>query len=169
MIVLALGLFLAAKAEFRSETSNDFLYLYGISVTSIVLVQMAVAFGRYRDFGIASPSAISAAGTASSAPFVSCIVAVHNDEEIIEQCVKSLVAQTYANKEVIIIDDASTDGTHALLERLATEHSITVISLGVNVGKKKALSVGILSARGSIYAFSDSDSIWAPDHSRAAL
>jgi cellulose synthase/poly-beta-1,6-N-acetylglucosamine synthase-like glycosyltransferase len=162
-IVIGLGLFLAAKAEFRSDTSNDAFYLYGIAVTSIVLVQMAVAFGRYRDLAVASPSVLATAGSTEASSLVTCILAVHNEAMIIEDCLRSLVAQTYANKEIIVVDDASTDGTDAILARFARVHPITVISMPTNVGKKRALGAGLLAARGTIYAFTDSDSIWAPD------
>jgi cellulose synthase/poly-beta-1,6-N-acetylglucosamine synthase-like glycosyltransferase len=162
-IIFALGIFLAAKAEFRSDTSNDALYLYGVTVTSIVLFQMAVAFGRYRDLGNVTPSTLAAVASAPNAPLVTCLVAVHNDADIIEHCLASLVDQTYAMKEIIVIDDASTDGTADALARLAAMHPITVISLPTNVGKKRALAAGILAAKGEVYAFTDSDSIWAAD------
>jgi cellulose synthase/poly-beta-1,6-N-acetylglucosamine synthase-like glycosyltransferase len=96
-------------------------------------------------------------------PLVSCLVAVHNEEDIIEQCVKSLTAQTYANKEVIIVNDASTDRTAKILSKLKKKHDITVINLKQNVGKKRALGTGVFASKGTIYAFTDSDSTWAPD------
>jgi cellulose synthase/poly-beta-1,6-N-acetylglucosamine synthase-like glycosyltransferase len=94
---------------------------------------------------------------------VSCIVAVHNEEDVMEQCVESLVAQTYDHLGIIIVDDASTDDTPAVLEGLAERLPITVIRLERNVGKKRALAVGMLHATGQLFAFSDSDSVWAPD------
>jgi cellulose synthase/poly-beta-1,6-N-acetylglucosamine synthase-like glycosyltransferase len=165
VIVFALALFLAAKAETRSPTSNDALFLYGITVTTIVLMQMAVAFTRYRD------PARSAIATlmlerpdwSERGPLVTCLVAVHNDELIIEDCVRSLLDQTYPNKEIIVVDDASTDGTLPVLRRLEAEHGITVIALDQNVGKKAALAEALLAADGSIFAFTDSDSVWEPE------
>jgi cellulose synthase/poly-beta-1,6-N-acetylglucosamine synthase-like glycosyltransferase len=163
VILLGLGLFLAAKVEFRSRTSNDVLYLYGITVTSIVLAQMAIAFGRYRDLAAQAHGALHEGLPDTAWPLVSCIVAVHNERDVIEQCVASLVGQTYARREIIVVDDASTDGTRAALEALAGRYEITVILLDRNVGKKRALGTGILQASGSVYAFTDSDSVWAPD------
>ena len=43
--------------------------------------------------------------------FVSCLVAVRNEEKIIEQCIKSFIDQTYPHKESIFVNDASTDKT----------------------------------------------------------
>ncbi|MGH2935045.1 MAG: glycosyltransferase family 2 protein [Gaiellaceae bacterium] len=157
-VVLSLAVFLGAKAEFRSPTSSTVLYLYGVGVTSIVLAQMAVAFWRYRDYA-AGAEVLSLLDP----PLVSCIVAVHNEEEIIEECVRSLTAQTYAKVEVIIVDDCSTDRTPTLLAELGPRYGVTVIPLAENVGKKRALGVGILRAAGEILAFTDSDSVWAPD------
>ena len=160
-VILGLSVFLVAKAEFRPATSNTALYLYGVTVTSIVLGQMTIAFGRYRDLA-AGPAGASVFHPLD-APRVSCIVAVHNEEEIIEQCVRSLTRQTYPNTEVIVVDDCSTDATPRLLDELASRYGVTVIRLPHNGGKKKALAAGILRATGSIYAFSDSDSVWERD------
>lgn len=158
-ILISLGLFLAAKAEFRSPTSNDALYAYGVTVTTVVLVQMTIAFTRYRD------PALKATVDAASLeePLVSCIVAVHNEEAVIGDCIASLIDQTYVMREIIVVDDASTDGTLELLEMLRDRFAVIVIALPENVGKKRALAEGILAARGSIYAFTDSDSVWASD------
>jgi len=165
LIVVALGLFLVVKAESRSPTSNDALYLYGVAVTSIVLLQMAIAFSRYRD-----PACVALVDLAErapdwrmSGPLVACLVAVHNEEAIIGDCVRSLAEQTYANTQVVVIDDASTDGTLAVLRRLEEQHEITVISLPANVGKKAALAHAVALTDASILAFTDSDSLWAPD------
>ena len=159
VILLSLAIFLLVKLEYRLPHSNAALYAYGVTVTAIVFMQMAFAMLRYSDPAlIAAPKPLTA-----PPPLVSCMVAVHNEADIIAQCVHSLLAQSYAECEVIIVDDASTDETPDILARLAGEHPIQVISLERNVGKKRALGAAILRARGDIYAFSDSDSVWAPD------
>ncbi len=159
--------FLGAKLLFRSNSSNAFLYGYGITVTSVILMTFTIAFTRYRDpynAALKRRFALLAAHKPLPAnPLVTCLIAVHNEEGIIEQCVNSVTSQTYAPKEIIFVDDASTDGSAAILDRLARTHAIRVIHLEHNVGKKRALSRGVLEAKGSIFAFSDSDSVWAPD------
>lgn len=166
-ILLALAVLLAVKLEFRLPHSNDALFAYGVTVTAVVLVQMYVSMMHYKDLALTEPTspasndAVSAVVAAKSP--VSCIVAVFNEERIIEQCVRSLVSQTYEPKEIIIVDDASTDGTRQILEELADRHRLKVITLEENVGKKRALGVAMRRASGEVFAFTDSDSVWAPD------
>ncbi len=162
VILVGLAIFLFAKLEFRLAHANAALYVYGVTVTAVVLVQMAFAILRYRDLAL-EPRASSTIESQTSLPTVSCMVAVHNEALIIEQCVRSLVGQTYRACEVIVVDDASTDGTPEVLDRLAAWHPIRVIKLSRNQGKKRALGVAMLEARGDILAFSDSDSIWRWD------
>ena len=110
--VLALLTLLVVKLEFKSPDSNDVFYAYGVLVTVVVLVTMTVAFGFYRDPALTArdsrPELDLATALSTTWPLVSCIVAVHNEQEFVERCVASIVAQTYPNTEVIIIDDAST-------------------------------------------------------------
>ena len=161
VILLALGIFLLAKAEFRLQHSNLLLYLYGVAVTSVVFVQMYVGMTRYRDPAMATPKTLPP--DTDRTPLVSCLVAVHNEEVIIEKCIASLAAQTYPNIEIIIIDDASTDNTPEILKELMQRYPIRLLLLSKNVGKKRALGAGMLRANGDIFAFSDSDSTWAPN------
>jgi cellulose synthase/poly-beta-1,6-N-acetylglucosamine synthase-like glycosyltransferase len=165
--VLALLTLLVVKLEFKSPDSNDVFYAYGVLVTVVVLVTMTVAFGFYRDPALTArdsrPELDLATALSTTWPLVSCIVAVHNEQEFVERCVASIVAQTYPNTEVIIIDDASSDNTLSVLRKLVQACPIKVIELSVNRGKKGALSAGLLRARGSIIAFADSDTVWAPD------
>ena len=166
-ILLGLSVFLFVKLEFRLAHANAALYAYGVTVTAVVLMQMAYAILRYRDPALADGQMFFRRSwsitPAASRPVVSCMVAVHNEAPLIEQCVRSLAQQTYRRREIIIVDDASSDDTPEILDRLADEHKIAVIKLERNVGKKRALGAAILAARGEIFAFSDSDSTWAPD------
>jgi cellulose synthase/poly-beta-1,6-N-acetylglucosamine synthase-like glycosyltransferase len=165
--VLALLCLLVVKIEFKNPDSNVVFYAYGIAVTAVILVTMTISFGFYRDPALVAradnPELCTVAGPKSGWPFVSCIVAVHNEEVLVRQCIASMAAQTYPSTEIIVVDDASTDNSVAVLRELAQKYPITLIELPVNQGKKRALSAGLLRAHGSIVAFSDSDSVWAPD------
>jgi cellulose synthase/poly-beta-1,6-N-acetylglucosamine synthase-like glycosyltransferase len=170
VITLCLLALLLAKAEFNSPTSDAFFYVYGLAVTAMVLLQMTVAFFVYRDpYDACRQSSPGASATylddaaRPGHPLVSCLVAVHNDEAIIEDCLRSLCEQRYARTEVIVINDASTDGTGEILDRLALTLPVRVIHLADNVGKKGALVRGTELAGGSILAFTDSDSLWHPE------
>lgn len=166
LAVLALLALLAVKLEFKNPHSNYAFWVYGILVTAVVSITMTVAFGFYRDPALVVRERrrdLCAAAASPAGPLVSCVVAVHNEEAMVSRCVASMAAQTYQSTELIIIDDASTDGTRAVLRKLATEYPITVLELPVNRGKKGALAAGLQHARGSVVAFADSDTVWAPD------
>ena len=164
--VLALLTLLVVKLEFKNPNSNYAFWIYGILVTAVVLVTMTVAFQFYRDPALVVRAGRPEMDPASGLrpwPLVSCIVAVHNEEVLVARCIASIAMQTYPNKEIIVIDDASTDGTLLILRELTNLYPITLIELPVNRGKKGALSAGVLRSRGSIVAFADSDTVWARD------
>jgi cellulose synthase/poly-beta-1,6-N-acetylglucosamine synthase-like glycosyltransferase len=156
VIVLALLTFLTLKIVFHSGGSNNIFFLYGISVTSILTLTFIVSLTKYKD----PYQSASLMDIRWKNPLVSCIVAVFNEEAAIDECVISMTNQTYANKEVIIVDDCSTDGTANILDELAKKYPIKVIHLKRNVGKKSALTEGVYLSKGTIYAFTDSDSKW---------
>lgn len=165
--VLALAGLLVLKLEFKNPDANEGFYAYGVLVTAVILVTMTVSFAFYRDPAVAAqarrPELNPAAGTRVNWPLVTCAVAVHNEEALVRHCIASMAAQTYPNKEIVIVDDASTDNTVEVLRELAQKYSATLIELSENCGKKRALATGLLQARGSIIAFADSDSVWARD------
>jgi len=171
--VLALFTLLALKIEFKNPDSNFAFYAYGLTVTTVILVMMTISFAFYRDPALLArarqPELDLAKGLRSTWPLVSCVVAVHNEEVLVRQCVASMAAQTYPNTELIVVDDASTDNTPAVLRELAKKYSITLIELPRNHGKKGALSAGVLQARGTIAAFADSDTVWARDALEVAV
>jgi teichuronic acid biosynthesis glycosyltransferase TuaG len=95
---------------------------------------------------------------------VSVVMPAHNSEGSLSESVQSVLAQTYADWELIVIDDASTDGTLALARQLASGNPrIRVLPLEQNVGVAEARNRGIGAARGQYLAFLDSDDLWLPD------
>lgn len=166
LVVFFIFTFLFAKIFFRKGTFDPLLFTYGITVTSIVLLQFFVAFFLYRDpykkaLKLAKRGAIP---LDNGRPYlVSCLVAVFNEEKIIRKCVESICAQTYENKEIIFVNDKSTDRTGEILDELAQEYPITVIHLEENSGKKAALCRAAQHSKGEILAMTDSDSLWKPD------
>jgi chlorobactene glucosyltransferase len=101
------------------------------------------------------------------APPVSVIVPARDEERSIERCVRSLLAQTAPDFEVIVVDDRSTDGTRAILDRVARDDArLRVIAGDVLppdwIGKPWALHQGALHARGNWLLFTDADSVHSP-------
>lgn len=91
-------------------------------------------------------------------PFVSLVMSSYNSYLFLEKTVKSILNQTYRNFEFIIIDDASTDGSALLLEKLsAIDGRIVLVKNKTNVGLTKSLNIGIKKARGEYIARIDAD------------
>ena len=163
LAVLALALLLATKIEFKNPDSNEAFYVYGVMVTTVVFVVMTVSLAFYRDPAAVARARVAAGDTQMKDPLISCIVAVHNEEKLVSQCILSILGQTYGNTEVIVVDDASTDGTVRVLRGLRERYHFRLVELPVNRGKKGALAAGLWVSRGSIIAFADSDTVWKRD------
>lgn len=94
---------------------------------------------------------------------VSVVMPAHNSQSSLTESVQSVQAQTYANWELIIVDDASRDDTLALANQFASaDPRISVLPLEQNVGVAEARNRGISAARGQYLAFLDSDDLWLP-------
>ncbi len=100
----------------------------------------------------------------ASDPLVSIIMATHNRAHLLEHALNSLLGQTYARREIIVIDDASTDDTPAILARLQEAHpAVRVITLSENQGPGSARNRGIEMAQGAYIAIMDDDDVCVPD------
>ncbi len=95
------------------------------------------------------------------APAVSVIIPTYNRAHIIPQTIDSVLAQTFRDFEIIVIDDGSTDDTSALLQHRYGE-KITYGRIK-NSGLPAARNTGIKAARGHYIAFIDDDDVWLPD------
>ena len=89
---------------------------------------------------------------------ISIIVPVYNVEKYLEQCIETLIKQTYKNIEIILIDDASTDSSGEICDQYKKrEKNLIVIHKQKNEGASKARNDGIEIAKGKYIAFVDSD------------
>lgn len=97
-------------------------------------------------------------------PFISFIVAVHNEESRIEEKIRNCLRVNYPSDliEFIFVSDGSTDSTNDILERYSGE-SIQVIYLPTRVGKTAAQELAIHQAKGDILVFSDASTLVEPD------
>jgi cellulose synthase/poly-beta-1,6-N-acetylglucosamine synthase-like glycosyltransferase len=139
------------------DVSGDWIFAaYGVAVIGSTCLVMYLAFGTYVDPSGGPP-------IPEWNPKVSMLLAVHNELDQIEDCINSILASDYHNLEVIVIDDASTDGTAQFLAELAAAGTFRLVALKRNVGKKAALVEGVRRATGDVYAFTDSDCRLAPD------
>jgi glycosyltransferase involved in cell wall biosynthesis len=98
---------------------------------------------------------------------VSVLVPVHNDGGFLPETVKSVLAQSCPDFELIVVDDGSTDGGTAFLAAIADKR-LRVITQDQQ-GAPAALNTGLAAARGEFIAFLDHDDLWLPDKLQAHL
>lgn len=99
----------------------------------------------------------------ASAPRVSVVVPVYNAEKFLEECLDSILKQTFQDFEVICVNDGSNDGSAALLASYAAMDPRLRVLTQENAGLSCARNAGMAVARGQYLWFIDSDDFVAPE------
>lgn len=95
---------------------------------------------------------------------VSVIIPSFNSAGTIQRCVDSVLASDYRPLEVLVVDDASTDGSAAIVQRLCGQHpEVRLVRQAENGGPARARNAGARSAAGRYLFFLDSDTEMRPD------
>jgi glycosyltransferase involved in cell wall biosynthesis len=92
---------------------------------------------------------------------VSIIMPVYNAANFLQKSVTSLLQQTYSNKEIIIVDDSSSDNSYAIAQSFESEN-VTVLQQP-NAGAAVARNTGLTHASGDYIQFMDVDDFLSPD------
>lgn len=104
------------------------------------------------------------AGPPANPPKISVVVAAKDEQENIENCVRSMLAQDYPNFEMIVVNDRSGDNTAGIVERVAAEDSrlrlINITNLPEGwCGKNNAMQTGVSAATGEWVCLIDADCV----------
>ncbi len=117
--------------------------------------------------------ALQAAPTADTSivpPLVSVLMTAHNVAAYVEQAVVSVLRQSHTRLELLVVDDASTDGTYATLQRLAdADPRLRLLRLNTNLGTYFAKNCAVQHAQGEYVFFQDADDISHPQRLRLLL
>ena len=96
-------------------------------------------------------------------PLVSVVMLSYNHERYIKGAINSVLKQSFPDWELIIIDDASTDGSQQIIRNFLDDNRIRLIFHEYNKGIATSTNEGIDAARGKFIAFLDSDDLWQFD------
>jgi len=100
-------------------------------------------------------------------PAVSAIIVVRNGEAFLGEAIESILAQTYGDWDLLVVDDGSTDSSAEIVRRYAQRDSGRIRLLahpgGANLGIAASRNAGIAEARGRHVAFLDADDVWLPE------
>src|SRR5947209_7539603 len=100
-----------------------------------------------------------------AAPAVSVILPTYNRAKFLPQAFDSISGQSFADWELIVVDDGSTDHTREIVAELAAGVAQPVRYMAqANQGPYAARATGFQAARGRLVAFYDSDDVWLPHH-----
>lgn len=94
---------------------------------------------------------------------VSIVMPSYNTGQFIAESIKSVLAQTYTNWELIIVDDCSDDNTDYVVETFLTDSRIRYIKNERNSGAAVSRNRALREAKGRWIAFLDSDDLWMPE------
>lgn len=101
-----------------------------------------------------------AAGPLEAMPLVSVIIPVFNGTNYLAAAIESVLAQTYRNREILVVDDGSTDGTWELMQKFAPRIRAFRKENG---GVSSALNLGIQNASGRYVCWLSHDDLFMPD------
>src|SRR5580693_8910471 len=98
-----------------------------------------------------------------TAPLISVVVPFYNNEDLLEDCLRSIARQTHANLEVVMVDDGSTDGSADIARRRAESDPRFILIRIPNGGPGFSRNRGIAQTTGEFLAFVDADDM-LPSH-----
>lgn len=99
----------------------------------------------------------------STAPRVSMVMPVHNGARWLAEAIESVLAQDFTDFELILVDDASTDGSPTIMtDAAARDPRVRLLRLDSNVGLPAALNAGFASARGALHSWTSDDNLLRP-------
>src|SRR4051812_35081777 len=96
-------------------------------------------------------------------PKISIIMPVLNGERYIGEAIRSIVAQTYRDFELIVVDDGSTDGTRDEVERFRDQINLKVVGHVERMGVPRSVNDGLRETSGAYIAFLDHDAAYMPE------
>ncbi len=94
---------------------------------------------------------------------ISVIVPIYNTDSFLNRCIDSILAQTYTNLQIILVDDGSTDTSPQICDEYAKQDSRVIVIHKKNGGLSSARNAGLDVATGEYIGFVDSDDYIAPD------
>ena len=149
-----MGVILCIKIYFMLFIVDFTIGFYSFLTTLILFSIFLFSYLKFKD-----PLLNIKTNSKDQEPLISIIIPVKNEEENIENCIKSCIDSSYKKKEIIVVNDGSTDKTPSILERLRKENlnELRVLHLPINLGKKRAIEKAIEKANGNFYVFMDSD------------
>lgn len=103
------------------------------------------------------------ATAATNKPLISVVLCTYNGELYLDEQLKSLLNQTYSNIEVVVSDDASTDGTKNILKEYEQQKGFRIYYQTENLGYIQNFAFALSKASGSFIALCDQDDIWLPN------
>lgn len=99
----------------------------------------------------------------------SIIIPVYNVEMYIEECLNSVLNQSFPDYEVVLIDDGSTDNSGKICDQYASEYQCVKVVHQENKGQAQARNLGIAFAKGDYVLFLDGDDYWVSDENLSKL
>lgn len=95
-------------------------------------------------------------------PLISIVLCTYNGASFLEAQLQSLLQQTYPQLEIIVSDDASTDGTAAILKSYQSNPVFKIFLQPTNLGAIQNVAFALQQASGDFIAFCDQDDVWLP-------
>jgi hyaluronan synthase len=160
-ILAAVFSILAIKFYMMLYVLDVFVGAYSFITTFVLFNILLITYTRYKDPYINADNLIH---RYDSKPLITIVVPVKNEEENIRRCIQSCIDSTYSSKQIIVVNDGSTDQTPRILDQMHREYpNLHIIHLSKSIGKKQAIEMATEIAKGEIYVFMDSDCNMAND------